>query len=89
MFETLTPAERSVLLSKLGSAGQQFAAEYTELCRLQNEVSPATWAGYVADYGIPAAGPAAWLHATADTLFAAAEVSGTTAGPSAYWKRSR
>jgi hypothetical protein len=80
MFEVLTPAERDQLVERLGRAAARFRNEYAELCATPLDL-------LADDYQVPASGPAAWLHASADAIFAAAEVAGATPGPSVYWSR--
>jgi hypothetical protein len=80
MFEVLTPAERDRLTAKLATAALRFRNEYSELCATPLDL-------LADDYHLPPSGPAAWLGAASDAVFAAAEVSGATPGPSVYWSR--
>lgn len=79
---TLTDDEQDNLTARLSSAIVKFRDEYSHLCHM----GPRSAALLAECYQFPAEGPGAWLAASSDAIFVAAEVSGATAS-SAYWAR--
>jgi hypothetical protein len=83
MFEVLTETERDALAAKLVSAADRFAHEYNLLAGAPASVTD----GYTS----PGVTVSAWCNASADALFALADVRGSSAGNYAdrtgYWSR--